>query len=362
MNNTIVGPPPQSVVAVPHLFSPVLRLVVRDVRRELGPGSPQLVPVSYEDRRFSHLLRLKVLFDDVRPPTGLYVKVYKASAAPSEIARMRSRVEHDFLSTRRVFQHMSGSPDLGVIRPIACYPAHLAIVTQESAGETLLGVLEASAAGSPSREQLEHLERIMAKVGGWLRAFQTLAVPPASTAAPDARQYIDVRLQRLVREHQARFSERDRQRVLEHIDTLVAACGPADLRQVPIHADMALANILLDGDRVVVLDFAMAASGATVHDLARLYLQLDLLPVKPRFRTRTIRRLQKSLLAGFDPALDPRHPLFRLFLMRHHVNHFTTLSVREERFPSNVYNWYVRRFHRRWIARELGSAAASVSA
>jgi hypothetical protein len=266
---------------------------------------------------------------------------------------MRARVEHDFVSTRRVFNHMSRWPELGVVRPIACYPEHLAIVTEESTGETLLAVLERMAVGFPSRHQMQRLCEITARSGAWLRAFQTLDTVGDSSSINGMRDYIDLRLQRLVAARAARFTERDRQRVIARVERLEAEVQPADQNPVAIHADMAPANILVDGERIVVLDFAMASRGAIYHDLARLYLQIDLLRIKPQYRSGVIQCVQRALLHGFEPSLTSEHPLFRLLLMRHHVNHLTTLSLGGERFPSNIYNWYVRRHHRQWIEQEL---------
>jgi hypothetical protein len=78
---------------------------------------------------------------------------------------------------------------------------------------------------------------------------------------------------------------------------------------------------------------------------------------KPYFRRPVIRALQKALLRGFDPNLAEDEPLFRLLLLRHHVNHLATLSLRRERFPARAYNAYLRRMHRRWIDCELSSGA-----
>jgi hypothetical protein len=86
-------------------------------------------------------------------------------------------------------------------------------------------------------------------------------------------------------------------------------------------------------------------------------MQIDLLRLKPQFRGRTIRRILSQLLRGYDPSLDERSPEFRLQLLRHHVNHLNTLAAETARFPTSAYNAYVRRFHRRWIAREIASAA-----
>ncbi len=141
--------------------------------------------------------------------------------------------------------------------------------------------------------------------------------------------------------------------MLSHVDALGHRAAPEDLREVAVHSDLALGNIIVSGDRIVVLDFAMAKRGTRLHDLTRLAVQLDLLSVKPQFGSRVIRRLQLAVLEGFDPALRMDRPMFRLLTLLHRVNHLTTLSVNRFSPAEAVYNALVRRRHRRWIAAEL---------
>jgi aminoglycoside phosphotransferase (APT) family kinase protein len=195
---------------------------------------------------------------------------------------------------------------------------------------------------------------VLARTGEWIRAFQTMPVEPAQPANERLADYIDIRLRRLVELPAAKFSAADRAAVLEHVHRLELPAGSE--QQVPVHADLAPANVLVSGERVVVLDFAMASVGGPLLDLARLYMQIDLLRIKPRYRTSTIRRIQASLLRGFDPALHDSAPAFRLLLLRYHVNHLNTLAADTGRFPASAYNSYVRRFHRRLNANEIAAA------
>ena len=107
-------------------------------------------------------------------------------------------------------------------------------------------------------------------------------------------------------QHGGGFSSDDRLAVLNHIQALGAQIAPQDLKEVAVHSDLALGNILVSDGRIVVLDFAMSKLGTRLHDLTRLYVQLDLLAVKPRFSSRVVRRLQQALLNGFDPEPDVR--------------------------------------------------------
>jgi hypothetical protein len=97
----------------------------------------------------------------------------------------------------------------------------------------------------------------------------------------------------------------------------------------------------------------MTHRGSLMQDISRLYVQLDLMRAKPQFRPTVIRELQDALLRGFDPELTAARPLFRIMLLRHHLNHLVTLVVRREKLPAALYNAHLRAVHRRWIAAEV---------
>jgi hypothetical protein len=126
-----------------------------------------------------------------------------------------------------------------------------------------------------------------------------------------------------------------------------------------IDADLAPGNILIAGSRVVVLDFAMVQRGTRLHDISRLWVQLDTLRAKPQFRARTVRQLQRALLAGFDEGLSAERPLFRYLVMLHRINHFTTLSLAREHLLARALSRRVRHLHAAWIERELGRVATT---
>jgi hypothetical protein len=343
-------------------FAPVLSRLEADLAAHFGDGPFRLVPAGGEERPFSHLQRLAVWRRDGNAPIShLFVKIFKPAKIDGGLEAMRRRVADDFQTTRRVHTSMLAHPALGAVRPIACYPDHLAIVTEEIAGPTLLDVLVSSAAWFPDASRVEQLNATMANVGRWIRAYQSIEPAGEVETIAGLRAYVDHRLTRLVEHPGARFGQPDREQVLDHIDRLGEQVDVSELRLVPIHADLAPANILVSDGRIVVLDFAMAKHGTWVHDLTRLVLQVELLSVKPQIRNRVLHGARLALIQGFDGALTDQRPLFRLMLLLHRVNHLTTLSVKPSRGAAALYNRFVRRQHRRWIAAEIarGTTAAA---
>ena len=343
----------------PEVFTPVLERLRTDAAVHFGAPAVHFEPLGYEDREFSHLLRVAVSSDrDSEPFSHLYVKVTKRKNLGGSGNGQRDRVVRDFETTQRVHALMSASTDLGVVPPVACYPEHLAIVTEQIVGPTLLQHLSTHAAWFPTASTVGNLCETLSATGRWIRVFQSTLPPDEPIAVGVLRDYIDHRLKRVVSRDPRRLTEAGRARILHHIDYLAGQIPSSTLRQVPVHSDLAMGNILISGKRIVVLDFAMAKMGTALHDLGRLFVQLDLIAVKPHVQERVVRRLQESLLAGYDPTLTVTNPLFRLLLLLHRVNHIVTLLYQPAQLVEAAYNRLVLQRHYRWVEREIANNSA----
>ena len=338
-------------------FQPVLGRLCAESSDRFGFRDARIVPAGFEERPFSYLLRAAVHRGEIETPAlHVFVKIFKEKDASAGID-MRARVIQDFEVTSRIHAFMSAWPDLGVVKPVACYADLLTIVTEQANGDTLLDRVERDASWLAGTARVEPVAAALESVGRWLKRFQGYEPNDGRVSAADLREYVDVRLVRLVERRV--IAESRRQQILEHLRRLGAAVPAAALAEVATHGDVAPANVLIDGSRIVMLDFAMAKRGTTLHDLSRLHMQLDLLRAKPQFRRAVTARLQQALLRGFDPALRPADPLFRLLSMLHRVNHFGTMAFRREPFPASLLNRRTRAMHSRWIDAELASPVTS---
>jgi hypothetical protein len=248
---------------------------------------------------------------------------------------------------------MSRHDDLGVVPPVACYPDLLAIVTESVPGQTLLQYLEARISWFPGARDIGEACASMTGVGRWIREYQQSTPVDATTSVRELRDYIDIRLERLVRYSAARFTTSDRDSVLRYIERVGATLPAGALRLVQAHCDMSLGNILVSPQRVVVLDFAMAQPATWLYDVTKVYFQVGLMAAKPQFRSGPVRLLQAALLRGFDSSLDAGHSLFRLVMLQHRINHLSALYVSPGAGITALYNGALRRQHHRWLADEL---------
>ncbi len=343
------------------LFAPVLDRLQGDAAAHFDRGPVRLVPSGYEERPFSHLLRVAVYGKESPTPLScLFVKIFKPKIVDGRADGLRDRIARDFEATRRAYQHMLPRSDLGAVPPIACYPDLLAIATEQVEGPTLLDYLLTHASWWPGADVMKRLCGVLERVGRWVAVYQDAGQASGSVSPAAIREYIDHRLTRLVRETNGRYAEDLRARLLRHVDDLSSQVPSAEWTDVATHSDLALGNILISGSRVVVLDFAMAKRGTRLHDLTRVFVQLDMLCLKPHLRTRVVKQLQSALVRGFDPAVAASAPLFRLLVLLHRINHLTGVALGRTALPESLYNRLVCRRHERWIAEELERPPAAV--
>ena len=331
-------------------FEELLPLLVADVHATYGHGC-RLAPVAVFERLYSFVLRVGVVHDgETAPREHLFVKVSKFKVVDGASHGMRARVEKDFRVTQRVFERMAGGARYGAVRPIACYPALLAIVTEEVPGETLLKAVEQRMRWALDSSRSADLQEVFGAAGTWIREFQEPAEGSFSLAW--IREYVDSRLQRIAKVSGPR-GERLREQVLRHIDRLGSNMPDAPAAAVTVHADLSPSNIMVCDHRVVVLDFAMARPGHPLQDVARLFTQLDLLALKPQFRRAAIRRLQLALLRGFDAELRADDPALRLQVLAQRINHLGSLITKKYGMLERTYNRFIVWQHWRWIEREI---------
>jgi hypothetical protein len=334
-------------------FEEVLPLLAADVEALYGRGC-RLAPVTVFERLYSFVLRIGIVHgDEVTPREHLFVKVSKSKAVDGGSTGMRARVEKDFRVMQRVHERMADGEGYGAVRPVACYPNYLAVVTEEVPGETLLTAVEEQLRWTLNPARTATLQEVFADAGAWIRDFQEPA--EGSFSLEWMRHYIDSRLQRIAKGTGARGA-RLRGQVLRHIDRLGAQLPGEPASAVTVHADLSPSNIMVCQNRVVVLDFAMARAGHPLQDVARLFTQLDLLALKPQFRPAVVRPLQRALLRGFDHGLRVDDPAFRLQVLAQRVNHLGSLSLKKYRAVEALYNRFLVWQHWRWIEREIRSS------
>jgi tRNA A-37 threonylcarbamoyl transferase component Bud32 len=329
------------------VFTPVLRALAADPSTEFGVPGTRVETLRTIDGRYSSVRRVRI--QTPARITHAYIKVMKPRGpGQEELARVDRMLRREYAATAALHQALRQDAGFGALRPIALMPDLHALATEEVPGRPWADLLAERSAAT------DHQLAIARRVGTWVRIYQGLGETPGRVELAERREYLDDRLKLI----EGRvISPAERRRVLDRFDALAREIGADSVRQVPIHADLAPTNIVVDEQgRVTVLDFTMAKAGTEYHDLAHVYFHLELMRVRHRARREMFRALQRSLLGGYDPSLSAEHPLFRMMLMQHAICHVALLAERRVPLLDVAYRWFVRR---RWIVCDRMPSAAA---
>jgi thiamine kinase-like enzyme len=313
-------------------FEQALRRLQEEGGRYFEPARIDFQPVTSRNRRFPRVLQVHV--QNSAQPCDVFIKTFKPANGSAESRRVaQERLRREYEALLRFNAAMSGNPGLRVIRPIACFPEELCIVTERVPGITLRRFLKDSAPWRFTKTARNiALVSVFEKVGSWLRVFQKIDRSEKTVSLSAKRSYLESRLQLLLQHYPGAFSSADRDTLLRHFDRLIYETGSAEFPEVGVHADFTPDNVLVVNDsEIAVLDFEMASAGTRYDDLAHMYMHMDSQKAKPWIEAENIQDFQHALLRGFDPTLEAAHPMFQVALLIHVVCHFVFTAVTEKK-------------------------------
>ena len=334
-------------MTIPSSFQPVIQRLTDQSEQLLGMRRPSTTVLRHLPRVYSELLHVR--FDESNRSIAAFLKISRLKDdTEAERRKAAERIDWTIHTLDALRARMAGD-GLGVIRPIAAFPDLLAVVTEEANGVTLLDYLQ-KLAWRPAASLIDDARRTLERVGAWLAWYRQTS-PPSVDVIPvsEIRDYLDLRLRLLAENPRAPFSREDRSQLLNAFDAAAQRLD-SDPRRLTIHADLALANVLVHESEVTVLDFAVPATGTVLHDIAHLHMQIGLLAAKPHYRPQLVTGLQEAMLRGYQPGLRADDPLFELMSLQHVVCHMKGLVEGHAGLVSRAYNWHIVRRHRRWLS------------
>jgi Phosphotransferase enzyme family len=277
------------------------------------------------------------------------IKIYEPIGAGTK-ASLEKLISDDFSITTRLHHHFQSNPRFQVPTPLFHSPQDMVIVTEHMPGMQLQEKLVAQAGWFPGQATTRDLELNCKSCGEWLRAFQAATLDSISGGLDleRMRDMIAMRLQWLVDNPNMPIDGKKRDLILAHFDREIKALQPEDLAVSSIHGDFFPGNVLVEGNRVVGLDFAMCRIGSTCADPSYFMFQLETLTYKPKFRRGLIRKLQRAFLQGYNPSIPAKNyftssPIVRIHFILHNVMRLAgmTSSKANISWKRKLHNWGV---------------------
>jgi hypothetical protein len=301
--------------------SDVQDLVQRLEREDpLGLGSVRWSVHRLEGRHYSiiHLLEAPTAGQRPTAPADrsdvpqLILKMYRV-AQPE-------RQQREFDDLQRVFTALG--PGAGVVRPVLCDAAQGAIVTERARGGPLARLVREACRRGGDRDDLARAAALCTSAGAWLRRFQERGAVEMRGLRPEHLgtpasflAYVEARLP-LLRVARPGVEPEFCDELLTHAALALQALPASAFAPVTwSHADFGPHNVLVDGERLVVLDFELQPQHP-LFDAA--YFVESLFHIGgPLVDPSRVVRLERAFLAGY--AVSTETPLFTLLRLRHLV-------------------------------------------
>jgi hypothetical protein len=323
-------------------FEPVLQRLSDEARERFNAPTVSLTPLERLSRPFSQLLIVRAATPSRH--IDLYVKrIRPTGSEPDATALVLRRLKREYDGAAAAYNAVRGHAGLYAVRPVALYPDLLAIVTERLPGRTLRHVLSRDAVWWASPGASRRLGSMVAGVARWLQMYQNRELSRERASLADLRSYLDIRLRALAARRFLGIAERDRDALLDYFDARAAAVTPEMLGVARAHGDLNPENILVDGDRVGLVDFSMIKVGPRLLDVTHLYMCFELMRWRPWYRPSLLRDLQRRLLGEYDPTLAPGDPLFEVLALQHAVARLTGLPDTVTTTAAAIRRWILRR-------------------
>jgi hypothetical protein len=327
------------------------RLLVEGGREHLGTGGPYRAWVVATEERPESTVR-RVRLEDGNRTGHFYLKTVRAT--PDTAAEQMRAVAAEYRVLADLHAHFQPLSPLSVVRPIACLPEALSLLTEEGAGGRLDRVLAGTnpirAAGALARHG--DLCRL---AGSWLRHFQTVAVGPRQGLydVSEIFGYCEARLQLMLSEPESGLDLDSALAIERHVRSLAGQVSSAELGLVARHNDFRPANMLTDGRSLTVLDFTGFTSGPRLYDFMKFWLKLEDLSQGLFARRRRASVLQAAFQDGYG-GIDPESPLAKLFRYAYAIDKLSeAVDPTSPRPPWSrravLAQW--RRSQRQWLCR-----------
>jgi len=272
--------------------------------RDHGPFTARVVDV----RRRAHSVIHVISLSNGRRARRFYLK--RLNTNPSVHDRKLRECVTEYRLLEELTHRFASFADLGVIRPIACWPEDLAFLTEEFPGQNVELVLRDDVRRLWSPSALRRAAALCRKAGEWLRHFQSYTVPDVSTFDVDELiAYCDLRISTILDGAEGLLTRPLSQVVMRHVTNLAATFSESERELVGRHNDLRPDNMLTRDERLVVVDFTGFTYGPRLYDYMKFWMRLDYMAFGALPIGRRVEALKAGFAEGYGRAVDLDAPM-----------------------------------------------------
>lgn len=341
----------------------LIGLLQDQLRAETESNITGIEPLQVQDRQGSLAVQCRLLYSDGQE-SCVWAKVLRPSDPP-EIKELR--IARDYDITSFLYERLGAEGHYRVPKPVFHSPSQRLIVTEHVCGTRFQNKLEDQAMGRVSDSVLRDLQADCRRTGEWLRHFQltTEHYRPGDRLSAGPKRVKDAR--RIVEQTLQRLSELQKGSSIvgaslgEALETFLwqnlKEHDGAEDTPCSIHGDFFPGNILVNGDKVIGIDFSSATWGSRHFDPAYYIFQLETLRDRWwKYRPAVIDSLVNAFVEGYGisssgVSIWNRTPVFRILFVALTVSRLLSLTESAGKGGISARAIYKRVRARRLVAR-----------
>ena len=266
--------------------------------------------------------RIELLLDGER--RAIYVKALIPGRGATETIKEDVQKEYDVLCS--LYDGFKDMPDISVVRPIAVFPEHRVIATEEAPGPTLQQLLSRATRFWSSSRDSGNAGRSCYLAGKWLNKFQQLTHRGNHPfSAGDIMHYCHVRLSDLGARPGSGINDSLQHDISKWIEAVSRQACQEDNAVAGCHNDFAPHNMIAQDNHLSVLDLGFFSYDSTLYDVCRFWHRLETFKADPLVSSSRVRNYQESFLRGYEHSVDRSASVFRLAECRFVLSSMCTL-------------------------------------
>lgn len=274
------------------------------VKKLVSHMNSEIAHLSVREDSESKNLFVKLLYPDMADG--------RSNRSDREYKEEQIKTEYDLL--KKLYQAFSSYPDLGVVKPVACFPELFALISEGQEGIKLSSFMGKAKIYS-GKNEMNNLMHWINLCGKWLRLFQRF-IQDDSARWYDFNEvfdYCDVRLDRLTHQRPQEFTDGFCKGLRCFLSEQVEQLKESEIQIVGRHNDYGPGNMIISNQKLVLLDFSGFNYGPACCDYVKFWSELDLMKTNPLILSRTVEKLQGAFVSGYGRRIDSQEPLFNVF-------------------------------------------------
>lgn len=305
--------------------------------------------ISIDERRFSQIA-LVLLTTDTGQKIYIYIKKSVPNKSLNETKEeIQKRIIAEFQITKEVYQAFHDYSTFYIPYPISIFPEQLIYIMEECPGSPLSKLLRQSLVLWSSKNKKNILLDNLQLVGRWLNIFhEKFYIKDSVFNLEEMKAYCSLRLEKILRKNL--IDETLSAKVIGFFEHTIPEVPKEDLRVSIAHCDFSPGNILIDEQKISIIDFTRAQPWSIFVDITHLYHHLNLFLYKPIFSKIFVDKAKDSFLNGYGMKELKHKKLFTLFLIQNKLCQLVYLSRKQEHsFKSNLYHKIIIKNAKRWL-------------